>query len=52
MANEGTVTFNVLSFQIIEELSTLADSFYQPMAGMVIVGVGFEVFREMLDMFR
>nr|VFJ50628.1 MAG: hypothetical protein BECKDK2373C_GA0170839_102932 [Candidatus Kentron sp. DK] len=49
-ANEIAVTLNVFSLEIFKELPALTDSFYQPVAGMVIVRMNFEMFSEMLNM--
>jgi hypothetical protein len=45
------VSFDILAFQIIEQLPSLSDQFEQPSSGMVILLVRLEMIGEIADSF-
>jgi hypothetical protein len=49
LADQNAIPARVLALQVLQETPTLPDELHEPAAGVVVLGMGLEVLREIAD---
>ena len=51
LLNQGAIAINIFLLQILQQAAALADQLEQTAPGMMILGMGLEMFRKITDAF-